>query len=216
MKSDGFPFPRIEEILDDISDAKVFTKLDMFTRYWKIQLVDHTQQKKTFTCKYGAFQFAVMPFGLMNVPYIFKRMASGLFKDPNFVPVYIDDVVICSKKMTDHMDHISVVCARIRKAGLKLKLKKCVFEVEELEVLRHILSSATIKVDRKRGYKVSEETVPRTEKELSSFLMFRSFYGRFVRDLRRYRLPSAPLPRIRRRLNGGEHTHVAFSTMKHR
>lgn len=73
MKVEKFPIPNVEEVIESLADANVFSKLDMFAGYWQIQLAEHFQEMTTFTCKNGSFLFVVvlMPAGLMNVPAMF-------------------------------------------------------------------------------------------------------------------------------------------------
>ena len=85
------------------------------------------QKQTTFVCRYGTFQFEVMPFGLMNAPSTFQRMIDGAFKDLPFIRVYLDDVVVFSESLDVHVDHLLQVFELIARSGLKLKLAKCSF-----------------------------------------------------------------------------------------
>lgn len=81
----------------------VFRELDMFPVCWQIHLNENVQEITAFKCKYGSFQFLVMPSGLMNAPVMFQRMVNELFGDMDFVPVYIDHVVFQSKTLDEHL-----------------------------------------------------------------------------------------------------------------
>lgn len=129
MKAERFLLPWIDELFDEMSVPKVFTKLYMFSGCWQIQVANYVQEKTAFTCKYGTFQFVVTPFRLMNAPVTFHRMASGLFQGMEYVHFYIDDIIICSQGLEQHIEHTGVACNRIRRAGLKLKLKQFSFAV---------------------------------------------------------------------------------------
>lgn len=94
IKADKFSISSIEEIVEDMAGAQVFSKFDVFACYWQIRLVEQVQEITTFTCKYGSFMFRVTPFELMNAPAMFQHMASNLFEHLTFVKVYIDDVVV--------------------------------------------------------------------------------------------------------------------------
>lgn len=124
MMADRFPVPTIEKALDNMAGSLVFTKLDMFAGYRHVCLEEHVQENTAFPCKYGTFQFLVMPFGLMYAPSIFQRMTTTVFHELNFVMVYIFDAAIGSKSMEEHVSHLRIVCSRICGSGLKLKLKK--------------------------------------------------------------------------------------------
>lgn len=85
MKGDRFPLPKIQEIFDELSGGAVFTTLDFFSGYWQIRMSEDCKEKTTFVCRYGTYQFEVMPFGLMNAPSTFQRMMDGLLGHLPFV-----------------------------------------------------------------------------------------------------------------------------------
>ena len=93
-------------------------------------MADDSIEKTAFITSNGLFEFRVMPFGLTNAPAVFQRLMqtvlSGLnsVEGPNFVSVYIDDILIFSKSMEEHLHHISLVLDHLHSAGLKLKLSK--------------------------------------------------------------------------------------------
>ena len=94
MKADKWPLPKMEKIFDDLEGSKVFTTLDLFSGYWKVRMASWCKEQTTFVCRYGTFQFEVMPFGHMSSPSTFQRMLDGVFRDLPFVRVYLDDVVV--------------------------------------------------------------------------------------------------------------------------
>lgn len=113
MKAYKFPLPKIEKVIDDMAGSKIFSKLDMLAGYWQIKLAENVGEKTAFRYRFGSFSFEVMPFGPMNAPSTFQRMAESLFKDLEFVQVYIDDVIIGSRSIEEHTNHLIVVCDRI-------------------------------------------------------------------------------------------------------
>ena len=127
-KADTFPLPRIDDLLDQLGSAKYFTTLDLAAGYWQIRVADDSIEKTAFVAPSGLFEFRVMPFGLTNAPAIFQRLMqrvlSGLnpADGPDFVSVYIDDILVSSRTMEEHLRHIELVLDRLQAAGLKLKL----------------------------------------------------------------------------------------------
>lgn len=85
MKPDCWHIPKIQEIFDDLSGGKVFTTLDLFSGYWQIRLGEGCKEKTTFVCRFGTYQFEVMPFGLMNAPSTSQRMMDQIFRDLSFL-----------------------------------------------------------------------------------------------------------------------------------
>ena len=136
---DKYPIPCIDELIDMVgrNRPKIFTSLDLMRGYHQARMDDNSKHKTAFVCHMGLFQFRRMPFGLTNAPATFLRLMSQLFsgKEWEFVSVYIDDVLIASQSMEEHVEHIRKVLLRLRESGLKLKPSKCTFATEENKYL---------------------------------------------------------------------------------
>lgn len=139
MKADRFPIPNMEEIMEDLQGSCVLSTLDLFSGYWQVRVSEDCKDRTTFTCKYGTYSFEVIPFGLMNAPATFQRMMNDILRDVPFAGVYIDDVVIFSTNILEHLTHIRTVLELLASFNLKLKLRKCSFAKEEVELLGHIV-----------------------------------------------------------------------------
>ena len=162
-RGDTFPLPRIDDLLDQLGNSRFFSTLDLASGYWQIRLSQSSREKTAFSVPQGLFEFQVMPFGLTNAPAVFQRLMQQVLaglnpeEGPDFVKVYIDDVLVFSPTLGDHLDHLSQVLARIRKAGLKLKPSKCHFIAKEVEYLGHILTPET-----QSSYSICCQGVPST------------------------------------------------------
>ena len=99
-----YPLPRIDESFDQLRGAKVFSKIDLRSRYHQIRIKNEDINKTTFKTRYGHYEFTVEPFGLTNAPTLFMCLMNGVFKKylDNFVIVFLDDILICSKKKEEH------------------------------------------------------------------------------------------------------------------
>ena len=99
----------------NLGSAKYFTTLDLAAGYWQIRVAEDSVEKTAFTTPYGLFQFRVMPFWLTNAPVIFQRLMSRVLSGLNplggseFVVIYIDDVLIFSRSLEDHLKHLEQV-----------------------------------------------------------------------------------------------------------
>ena len=126
-KSNSYPLPVID-ILALLGRAKYFTSLDLKSGYWQVLMDDNDKEKTAFACHRGLFQFNVMPFGLTTAPAVFQelmaRVLEGLDK---FTVAYLDDILIYSATLEEHLAHIQQVFDRLREHSLRLKLKKCSF-----------------------------------------------------------------------------------------
>ena len=180
MKPDRWPIPKIEEIFDDLKGNTHFTTLDLFSGYWQVRLREECKEKTTFVCRYGTYQFEVMPFGLMNAPSTFQRMMDQVFRHLNFVRVYLDDVVIFSESLEKHLEHLRVAFATIAEAGLKIKVSKCAFAHSSVRLLGHIVTKDGLEVDSDKTAAIQSFPEPRTKTDLRSFLGLAGYYRRFV------------------------------------
>ena len=146
----------------------------------------NSQEKTAFVTPQGLYEFLVMPFGLMNAPAVFQRpmqqviSSLNLDAEPEFVSVYIDDILIFSRTLEDHLHHLQRVIERVVEVGLKLKPTKCRFAQKEVEYLGHIVSCEGLKPNPRLVVAVQEFPVPRTPKATRRFLGLASFYRKFI------------------------------------
>ena len=113
---DDYPLPRIGEMIDQAGRAKYFSKLDLHSGFHQIQVAPEDIPKTAFKTKFGSFQFKVMPFGLMNAPATFQRTMDLLIEDMReFAGMYIDDLLVFSNTMEEHIQHLRKVYERLRR-----------------------------------------------------------------------------------------------------
>ena len=130
-KADTFPLPRIGNLQDELGKSRLFSTLDLASGDWQIRVHPDSQEKTAFVTPQGLYKFRVMPFGLTNAPAVFQRLMQRVLKglNPEDVPylviVYIDDVLIFSHTLEDHLEHLHKVIERLQQVGLKLKPTKC-------------------------------------------------------------------------------------------
>lgn len=137
MKTMSYPLPLINDILAQLGKAKYYTSLDLKSGYWQVKMAETDREKTAFCCHRGLFEFNVMPFGLVNTPSIFSQLiAIALQGLEKFTVAYLDDILIYSETLEDHLSHIKQVFEKLRQHDLKLKLKKCSFLKEETKYLR--------------------------------------------------------------------------------
>ncbi|KAH9272159.1 hypothetical protein BASA83_005497 [Batrachochytrium salamandrivorans] len=132
---DRNPIPLISEMLRTLSTGKVFTTLDLRGAYNLLRIKEGDEPKTSFITKYGQFEFLVMPFGLANAPAQFQRMMNALFRDVvgKHVLVYLDDIVIYSDTMDEHVKQVQSVLGVLRDNGLYCKAEKCHFYQTEIK-----------------------------------------------------------------------------------
>jgi Reverse transcriptase (RNA-dependent DNA polymerase) len=128
---DSYPLPRMEECIDSLGDAKIFSTLDCNSGYWQIPVHPDDRAKTTFTSQEGLYRFLRMPFGLRNAPETFQRFVDTTLAGFTWKIcfVYQDDIIIFSKTKEEHLEHLDAVLHCLYRAGLSLNLKKCYFFV---------------------------------------------------------------------------------------
>ena len=181
-KKDCYPIPRIDETIDKLGKAKVFTTLDLKSGYWQVAMADSDKEKTAFTTRSGHWQFTVMPFGLCNAPATFQRLMDLVLDEYKFefVLVYLDDIIIYSNTFEDHLLHLDSVFKKIQEAGLTLKFDKCTFAASELKFLGHIITEKGVAVLPEKIEAVRNSKQPINVTDIRSFVGLTNYYRRFV------------------------------------
>lgn len=182
-KRDAFPLPRIDESLDALSGAQIFSTIDLASGYHQVAVHEKDRHKTAFITPFGLYQYRRMPFGLCNAPATFQRLMQAIMSDLVFqiVLIYLDDLLVYSSTFHDHLARLETVFKRLKETGLKIKVEKCHFLQSEVRFLGHQVSAQGVSTDPDKISAVREWPVPSTLKELRSFLGFCSYYRRFIK-----------------------------------
>ncbi|KAE8974995.1 hypothetical protein PR001_g25837, partial [Phytophthora rubi] len=182
-KRDVYPLPRIDETLEALGGARLFTTLDLKSGYWQIGVAPEDRDKTAFTTKKGLYRFVRMPFGLMNAPSTFQRMMNGVLRGLTWSTclVYLDDIVVYTcGGIERHVVELATVMERLVAAGLTLKLKKCVFAATAMEYLGHELSSEGVRPVERLVTAVQEFPRPLDPVEVKRFMHLAGYYRKFI------------------------------------
>ncbi len=184
-KEDKYPMPHTEDLFDYLQDARFFTKLDAKSGFLQIDMHPDDIEKTAFATKSGIYEFLKMPFGLVNAAATFQRSMDRILKKEKgkYVIIYIDDILIYSKTMLEHKDHVKVVMGKLKDAGLELNEKKCVFCAEKIKFLGHIISGGTIMPDPERVKAIRELKMPSTKRQIQSYLGLINYCRKFIKNL---------------------------------
>ncbi len=148
-RKDAFPLPHIEETLDSLAGACWFSTMDLASGYNQVPVAEGDKSKTAFCTPFGLFEWNRMPFGLCNAPSTFQRLMERLFGDQQCqsLLLYLDDIVVFSSSVDQHLARTEVVLSRLHNEGLKAKLSKCAFLKKEGHYLGHVLSSEGVSTD---------------------------------------------------------------------
>eukprot|EP00253_Pinus_taeda_P027426 PITA_27426 len=158
-----YPLPRIDELFDQVKGATVFSKIDLRSGYHQIRIKEEDIAKTTFRTRYGHYDFVVLPFGLTNGPATFMCLMNSIFHRylDRFVLVFIDDILIYSRTMEEHHEHLRIVLQTLQEHQLYAKFSKCDFFKEEIQYLGHVITKDGIAVDPEKIKAIMEWPVPK-------------------------------------------------------
>ncbi|KAK1680771.1 hypothetical protein QYE76_041619 [Lolium multiflorum] len=178
------PIPRLDDMLDELSGSIMFSKVDLRSGYHQIRMKLGDEWKTTFKTKFGLYEWLVMPFGLTNAPSTFMRLMNTVLRAfiGRFVVVYFDDILIYSKSLEEHLDHLRVVFNALRDARLYGNLEKCTFCTNRVAFLGYVVTAQGIEVDPAKIEAIESWPQPKTVTQVRSFLGLAGFYRRFVKD----------------------------------
>jgi hypothetical protein len=181
-RKDNYPLPKMEHMLQKVSGSKVMSFIDGFSRYNQIAVHPEDKEKTAFTTPWGTFMYEKMPFGLMNAGATFQRAMDISFigEKDKFVLIYLDDITIFSSSHELHLQHLRRTFLKCQRYGISLNPKKSNFSLKEGKLLGHIVSADGVKIDPKRVEAIKNLSLPRSKKDIQSFLGTINFVRRFI------------------------------------
>ncbi|GBG78519.1 hypothetical protein CBR_g27744 [Chara braunii] len=184
----SYPMPRADELFDRLAGNRFFTKINLRSGYHQIRVAAEDQPKTAFRSRFGHYEFTVMPFGLTNAPSTFQTAMNDIFRDilEEYILVYLDDILVYSRTLEDHIRHLRDVLQRLRKHGFYAKLSKCRFAQRKVDFLGHHVSDQGLHMDDAKITAIAEWPVPTSVKQLRSFLGLTSYYSNFIYGYARY------------------------------
>ena len=210
------PIPRLDDMLDELHGSCLFSKIDLKSGYHQIRMKEGDEWKTAFKTKHGLYEWLVMPFGLTNAPSTFMRLMNHVLRAfiGKFVVVYFDDILVYSKNLDEHVQHLHCVFNVLRKEKLYANLKKCTFCTNEVTFLGYIVNEKGIHVDQEKVKVIRDWPTPTSVSDVRSFHGLASFYRRFIKD---FSTIAAPLTECIKKNVGfkwGKEQNEAFSLLK--
>ncbi|XP_062538003.1 uncharacterized protein K02A2.6-like [Armigeres subalbatus] len=183
IQREHFPIPVIDSFLNELRGATYFSKLDMTSAYYHLELHPDSRNVTTFMTNRGLMRFKRLMFGINCAPEIFQRVMTEMFSGINGVVVYIDDVVVAGSTREEHDLRLQQVLAVLKSNNAKLNLEKCVFGVTELNILGFKVSALGICPSEEKVAAIRDFRMPETKEEVRSFLGLVNFVGHFIPHL---------------------------------
>jgi hypothetical protein len=177
-----YPLPRIDDLFDQLKDAKIFSKIDLRYGYHQVRINDEDIRKTAIRTRYSHYEFTVVPFGLTNAPVVFMCLMNGVFRDylDKFVIVFLDDILVYSKTEEEHEQHLRMVLQVLREHQLYAKLSKCSFYQRKIHYLGHIISKEGIAVDPEKVEAIRRMVSTKKCGKVRSFMGMLGYYRRFI------------------------------------
>ena len=167
-RKNHYPVPPMGHLLTLFNGATIFTKIDLCNAYYLICIKEGQEHLTCFRTRFGSFEYLVMPFGLTNAPASFQALVNEVFSDllDSFVAIYLDDIMIYTKKGSDHEEAVRTVLDTLSKHTLWLKPEKCEFSRNEVEYLGLLISCNRLRMDPTKVKAVTDWPPPRNVTEL--------------------------------------------------
>jgi len=181
---DRYPMPIISDVLDSLGRAKYFSTLDLASGYHQIEVKAEDIPKTAFSAEGGHFEYVRMPFGLNNAPATFQRLMNNIFGEllGKCCLIYMDDIMVFSASLQEHITDLERVFKKLAEANFKLQLDKTEFLRKEVEYLGHVVTQQGIKPNPGKIEAIKRFEIPKTRKQIKSFLGLLGYYRKFIRD----------------------------------
>jgi hypothetical protein len=174
----------MDDLMDCLSGEKYFSKIDLKSSYHQIRMREGDEWKTTFKTNEGLYEWLVMSFGLKNEPSTFMRLMNEVLREfiGKFVIVYLDDILVYSKTVAEHLKHLATVMQRLQQEKLLINMKKSSFMKTELIYLGFFISADDLRIDPDKVEVIKNWPSPKNIFEVRSFHGLASFYWKVIRN----------------------------------
>ncbi|KAD3066931.1 hypothetical protein E3N88_34811 [Mikania micrantha] len=185
-------------------------------QYHQLRIQEEDIRKTAFRTRFGHYEFLVMPFGLTNAPAVFMDLMNRVCKPylDKFIIVFIDDILIYSKSLEEHKEHLQLALELLRQEKLYAKLSKCDFWIREVQFLGHVMNEQGIHVDKSKIEAIKNWEAPKTPTEVQQFLDLAGYYRRFIEGFSKIAQPLTALTHKDKKHLWTDKQEVAFQLLK--
>ena len=178
---DRYTCPNIGDLTARLAGCQFFSKLDLHNGYHQIPVRRQDIHKTAVITLFGLFEFLRMAFGLCNAAQTFQRMMDDVLAGWEFCFCYMDDILVASMSLKEHLKHLRIVLSRLQEHGLVLNAEKCEWAQASLSYLGHQVSASGVKPLTSRVAAIQQFPLPPTVQLLQTYLGMMNFYHRFLR-----------------------------------
>lgn len=188
---DKYPLPNINDLLDKLGKCQYFSTLDLASGFHQIEMDQDDIEKTAFSTDQGHYEYTRMPFGLKNAPATFQRVMDNILRglQNEKCAVYLDDIIIYSTSLQEHIEKLKSVFDRLRESNFKIQLDKSEFLKKEVAYLGHIVTPEGVKPNPNKVEAIKKYPIPKTTKQIKAFLGLLGYYRRFINNFAKLTKP---------------------------
>lgn len=211
-----YPIPRVQELIDNFSQCKFITIIDIKSAFHQIEMHEPHKQFTAFTLACRKFEFNRMPFGLRGAPITMQAAITRALADllDSGVSAYMDDVSIYTRTFDEHVKLLNEVFSRLKKHNLQANIKKCKFFAPSVEYLGFVIENGTVKPNPNKTKAIRSYPSPKTRKQLQTFLGMINYYKIFIKSFAHIARPLHTLTSPNIVYEWDETTNKAFESLK--
>ena len=213
---DRYPAACMHDLIAGIGGKKIYSSIDLLQGFLQVPLEEGSRELTSFSTPTGHWEFVRMPFGLKGSPITFTRLVNTIFHGMlgKSIHIYMDDLLIGTNSIEEHLTILREVLHRLQAAGLKLKLEKCDFLKKEIVYLGHVISEEGVRVNPEKIKGISSFPEPKTKKNVKQFLGLAGFFRKFVKDFSVKAAPLTDLLREEVKFQFEERERKSFNVLK--
>ena len=213
---DKYPIPRVDDLMAAFNGAKLFSTIDMASGYWQVPMAEEDIEKTAFVTHAGLYEYTVASFGLSTVPETYQRLIDKLIAGLRWriCVAYLDDIVVWSENLSEHMERLDKVFSAIDIANLRMNPKKCHFAKDEIRYLGWVLSAEGLRPDPKKVEAVKRFRSPSDKTGIKRFLGMCGYYRASMKNFAETAAPLLLLLGKNIPFKWGEEEQRAFDSLK--
>ena len=211
-----YPLPRIEDALRQLKEPKFFSTMDLQKGFWQVPIAPEDRKYFAFSTGTLHVEYNVMPMGALNSSATMQALMALILRGlpPEHIICFLDDILVASSTMEEHLVHLDRVLSAISNAGLKLNAQKCLFAQDSVSCLGHTLSRNGIGPDTRNLDKIKTWKSPKNKTEIRQFLGLTGYYRQLIKDYAEIAGPLTDLTKAEAPWHWTDKEEKAFTTLR--